>query len=129
MAHKSLQDLFKETREDVIKFSIDGKVPTDVFTERIKALEHQVDMLIEYAYDNEDNGIVSHRLSDGSLIQSNVKDLVDMVIQFHKISKGVWNVKKFVNYVHSKVQYIYDAETRINKPATVLIIKEGAGVL
>ena len=129
MAHKSLQDLFKETREDVIKFSIDGKVPTDVFTERIKTLEHQVDMLIEYAYDNEDNGIVSHRLSDGSLIQSNVKDLADMVMQFHKISEGVWNVKKFVNYVHSKVQYVYDASTRINKPATVLIIKEGAGVL
>ena len=129
MADKSLQELFNDMKEDVIKFSLDNKVPTDVFTERLKDLEHRVDMLIEYAYDNEDNGIVSHRLNDGSLIQSNVKDLPEMIKDFAKVNKNVWDVKKFVKYVNTKVQYVFDAGLHRNNPSKTIIIKEGAGVL
>lgn len=129
MADKSLQELFYDMKEDVVKFSIDGKVPTDVFTERLKDLEHRVDMLIEYAYDNEDSGVISHRLSDGSLIQSNVKDLPDMLRDFAKVNENKWDVKGFVKYVQSKIQYVYDIGLRSNVPAKTIIIKEGAGIL
>lgn len=129
MKHKSLQDLFKETHEQVTKFSLDGKVPTEVFEERLHSLEHQVDMLIEYMFSNEEDGVVSYRLQDGSLIQSNVKDLMSFVPEFGKVNNNVWDPQKFCNFVLSKIQMVHDVNLKASKPAQVLLIKKGVGIL
>jgi len=126
---KSLQELFTETENQILKHKRDdGSVDKEVIHERLKNLLHQVDMLFEYVYANEEDGLNSYRLQDGSLIQTNLKDFLEFIKEFAEVNDNVWDVYKYISFVKSKITHVRNEAIKQTQPLQIVLIKEGAGL-
>lgn len=130
MNNKSLQELFIETENEMLKHKTEDKlVSIEVIHERLNSLLHQVDMLFEYVYANEEDGLISYRLQDGSLIQTNLKDFLAYIKDFSVVNKNVWDVNKYISFVKSKITHVRNEALKQTQPLQIILIKEGAGML